>query len=198
VPAFADPLGREGVRFLLLPPLDPETLEQRVELGCPMHRHTRAPGPRVAGAEELTGDPPARPQRGPEPRPDDRETLGRHEEQGEARDQEVGRRWNRVLDPLGPEQQARGGRRRYAAGERSERLGPPVERDDAPAALEERDRVAADAAAEIDGEARRATLGREPLEGQEYGRARWATAGDPVVGRELRSIRHGAAAPTRR
>lgn len=196
MPALADALGRDGMCFLLLAPLDVEVRDERVELGSPMDGHTGAPGPRVTGAEELTGDPPTGPQRRAEPRPDEREALGGHEEQGEARDEEIGRRWRGLFDPLRPEEKTRGGRCRHTRGERGESFGTPVERDDAPAALEERDRIATDTATEIDGEAGWAPLGREALEGHEHGRTRRPAAGDPVVGRELRSAPHGAPAPT--
>lgn len=183
MPALADPARGHRMAPLLLPPLDHEPLEQGLELLGAVHADAGPAGPLVVGAEQLQGEPAARPERGPDPGPGRGEALRRDEEQGEARDEEVGRRQDRVLDRHRPEEEPPGGPLRQPRGEPGQGLDPPVDRHHPPAAREERQGVAAGAAAEVEGEPRRPALGREAVERHEQRGARRPAAGEPVVGR---------------
>ncbi len=198
MPVLAHTARGERVAALLLPPLDREPGEQEVQVLRPVHGDPGPPGPLVGRAQQLHRESAARPQRRPDPRPHRGEPLGWDEEQGEARHHEVGRRQDRLLDRRGPQQETVVGRCRRTGGQLDEGLDPPVEGDHPPAPLEQRHGVPPHPAAQIERRAGWPAVAGEALERHHDGRARRPRSGEPVVGRERRTVpRHGWSWPGR-
>src|SRR4051794_16250893 len=182
VPPLRLAARRDAVRLLPVQPLGRVAGEQGVQDRAVVDGEASPFRPAVVGPQELAGEAAARGKRRADAVPEAWERVWGAEEEGEARVDEPAGRQARLLeapvDRLRRRQAARGG----LGAEAGEGVALLVDGRHGPAAAQQLERVAADAAAEVDRVPGGHALGRERVERLEQGRARRPEAGLVVVG----------------